>query len=133
MLMWGKRFKHGKRGVRQNTDKALDMFTKAAARGSALAMVDAGLIYWERGEKHKALDFYLMAAQLGNASAQCNLGISYLQGENFHKLFFFFFLQLILFLTFITFPKSCFRSGILIIICAFWILFLLLVIGWYLE
>ncbi|XP_004489784.1 F-box protein At1g70590 [Cicer arietinum] len=81
MLMWGKRFKHGKRGVRQNTDKALDMFTKAAARGSALAMVDAGLIYWERGEKHKALDFYLMAAQLGNASAQCNLGISYLQVE----------------------------------------------------
>ncbi|CAJ2670758.1 unnamed protein product [Trifolium pratense] len=27
MLMWGKRFKHGKRGVRQNIEKALDMFT----------------------------------------------------------------------------------------------------------
>ncbi|PNX65906.1 F-box protein at1g70590-like, partial [Trifolium pratense] len=77
--MWGKRFKHGKRGVRQNIEKALDMFTKAAARGSTLAMVDAGLIYWERGEKVKALDLYLMAAQLGNSSAQCNLGISYLQ------------------------------------------------------
>ncbi|CAK8537173.1 unnamed protein product [Lathyrus sativus] len=81
MLMWGKRFKHGKRGVCRNTEKALDMFTKAAARGSALAMVDAGLIYWERGEKIKALDLYLMAAQLGNPSAQCNLGISYLQVE----------------------------------------------------
>ncbi|KAK2374317.1 hypothetical protein P8452_47011 [Trifolium repens] len=81
MLMWGKRFKHGKRGVRQNIEKALDMFTKAAARGSALAMVDAGLIYWERGDKVKALDLYLMAAQLGNSSAQCNLGISYLQVE----------------------------------------------------
>lgn len=89
MLMWGKRFKHGKRGVCRNTEKALDMFTKAAARGSALAMVDAGLIYWERGEKIKALDFYLMAAHLGNPSAQCNLGISYLQGFHFHKLSFF--------------------------------------------
>lgn len=81
MLMWGKRLKHGKRGVRKNTEKALEMFTKAASKGSALAMVDAGLIHWERGEKDKALDFYLMAALLGNASAQCNLGISYLQVE----------------------------------------------------
>lgn len=82
MLMWGKRFKHGRRGVHTNADKALEMFTKAAARGSALAMVDAGLIHWERGEKHKALDLYLRAASLGNPSAQCNLGISYLQGFN---------------------------------------------------
>jgi TPR repeat protein len=86
MLMWGKRLKHGKRGVRKNTEKALEMFTKAASKGSALAMVDAGLIHWEKGEKDKALDFYLMAAHLGNASAQCNLGISYLQGFQFLNL-----------------------------------------------
>ncbi|KAJ1394529.1 Tetratricopeptide-like helical domain superfamily [Sesbania bispinosa] len=81
LLMWGKRFKHGRKGVRPNTEKALDSFMKAAARGSTLAMVDAGLIYWEKGEKHKALDLYLKAAELGNRSAQCNLGISYLQAE----------------------------------------------------
>lgn len=83
LLRWGKRFKHGRRGVRPNVDKALDSFTKAAVRGSALAMVDAGLIYWERGEKPKAMDLYLKAAELGNPSAQCNLGLSYLQGFSF--------------------------------------------------
>ncbi|KAK8472244.1 hypothetical protein PHAVU_002G150600 [Phaseolus vulgaris] len=81
LLRWGKRFKHGRRGVRPNADKALESFLKAAARGSALAMVDAGLIYWERGEKPKAMELYLRAAELGNPSAQCNLGISYLQAE----------------------------------------------------
>ncbi|KAL5178789.1 F-box protein [Glycine soja] len=81
LLRWGKRFKHGRRGVRPNVDKALDSFTKAAVRGSALAMVDAGLIYWERGEKPKAMELYLKAAELGNPSAQCNLGLSYLQAE----------------------------------------------------
>ncbi|XP_061372757.1 F-box protein At1g70590 [Gastrolobium bilobum] len=81
LLTWGKRFKHGRRGVRPNAEKALESFLKAAARGSALAMVDAGLIYWERGEKQKAVDLYLKAAELGNPSAQCNLGISYLQAE----------------------------------------------------
>ncbi|XP_027361431.1 F-box protein At1g70590 [Abrus precatorius] len=81
LLRWGKRFKHGRRGFRPNADKALDSFMKAAGRGSALAMVDAGLIYWERGEKAKAVELYLKAAELGNSSAQCNLGISYLQAE----------------------------------------------------
>ncbi|KAK7307241.1 hypothetical protein VNO77_40127 [Canavalia gladiata] len=81
LLRWGKRFKHGRRGVRPNAEKALESFMKAAARGSALAMVDAGLIYWERGEKHKAMELYLKGAELGNPSAQCNLGISYLQAE----------------------------------------------------
>ncbi|KAK7309727.1 hypothetical protein RJT34_06687 [Clitoria ternatea] len=81
LLRWGKRFKHGRRGVLPNADKALDSFLKAAARGSALAMVDAGLVFWERGDKHRAMELYLKAAELGNASAQCNLGISYLQAE----------------------------------------------------
>lgn len=80
LLRWGKRFKHGRDGVRPNIEKALDSFTKAAARGSALAMVDAGLIYWEMGKKEKAMALYQKAAELGDPSGQCNLGISYLQG-----------------------------------------------------
>ncbi|KAK4784904.1 hypothetical protein SAY86_001593 [Trapa natans] len=80
-LRQGKRFKHGRGGVRQNTAKALDSFLKGAACGSSLAMVDAGLIYWEMGEKDKAIELYRRAAALGNPAGQCNLGISYLQAE----------------------------------------------------
>lgn len=80
LLRWGKRFKHGRRTVRPNKGKALDSFMKAAARGSSLAMVDAGLIYWEMGEKEKAVDLYHKAAELGDPAGQCNLGLSYLQG-----------------------------------------------------
>ncbi|XP_010471057.1 PREDICTED: F-box protein At1g70590-like [Camelina sativa] len=80
-LRWGKKFKHGRGGVRANRDKALDSFLKGAALGSTLAMVDAGLVYWETGDKDKAVCLYRRAAELGDAVGQCNLGISYLQVE----------------------------------------------------
>ncbi|KAL5562936.1 hypothetical protein UlMin_032683 [Ulmus minor] len=73
------RFKHGKGGVRPNLDKALDSFLKGVARGSTLAMVDAGLVYWETGKKGKAVALYKRAAVLGDLAGQFNLGISYLQ------------------------------------------------------
>jgi hypothetical protein len=82
-LRWGKRFKHGYGGVRKNLDKALDSFLKGAARGSALAMVDAGLIYWELGHKDKAIALYHKAAELGDPAGQCNLAISFLNGTLF--------------------------------------------------
>lgn len=66
--------------MRPNRAKALDSFLKGAARGSPLAMVDAGLIYWEMGKKEKAIELYERAAVLGDPAGQCNLGISYLQG-----------------------------------------------------
>ncbi|KAF8399763.1 hypothetical protein HHK36_015633 [Tetracentron sinense] len=78
-LRWGKRFKHGRGGVRPNLHKALDSFLKGAARGSSLAMVDAGLLYWEMGNKDEGIAFYMKAALLGDPAGQCNLGISYLQ------------------------------------------------------
>ncbi|KAJ4874763.1 F-box protein [Raphanus sativus] len=81
LLRWGKRFKHGRGGVKANLDKALDSFLKGAARGSTLAMVDAGLVYWEKGEKERAVGLYRRAAELGDAVGQCNLGISYLQAQ----------------------------------------------------
>ncbi|OAY32530.1 F-box protein At1g70590 [Manihot esculenta] len=80
-LRWGKRFKHGRGGVRPNLEKALDSFLKGAARGSTLAMVDAGLLFWEMGRKEKAISLYRKAAVLGDPAGQCNLGISYLQAE----------------------------------------------------
>lgn len=81
LLKWGKRFKHGHGGVRPNIQKALDSFLKGAARGSTLAMVDAGLIYWEMGKKEESIALYRKAAELGDPTAQCNLGISYLHSE----------------------------------------------------
>ncbi|GMH01567.1 hypothetical protein Nepgr_003406 [Nepenthes gracilis] len=80
-LRWGKRFKHGRGGVRTNLQKALDSFLKGAARGSTLAMVDAGLVYWEMGRKDEGIIFYRRAAELGDPAGQCNLGIAYLQAE----------------------------------------------------
>ncbi|XP_028769363.1 F-box protein At1g70590-like [Neltuma alba] len=81
LLKRGKRFKHGRGGVSPNTGKALDSFMRAVARGSTLAMVDAGLIYWEMGERSKAIALYQKAAELGEPAGQCNLGISYLQAD----------------------------------------------------
>ncbi|MBA0624638.1 hypothetical protein Godav_009955 [Gossypium davidsonii] len=81
LLRYGKRFKHGRGGFRRNLDKALDSFLKGAARGSTLAMVDAGLIYWERGLKEEAIALYQKAAAHGDPAGQCNLGISYLHAQ----------------------------------------------------
>ncbi|OVA20631.1 F-box domain [Macleaya cordata] len=80
-VRWGKRFKHGRGGVRPNLQKALDSFLQGAARGSTLAMVDAGLIYWEMGKRDEGIAFYKRAAELGDSAGCCNLGISYLQAE----------------------------------------------------
>uniref|UniRef100_A0A7N0VEJ3 Uncharacterized protein n=1 Tax=Kalanchoe fedtschenkoi TaxID=63787 RepID=A0A7N0VEJ3_KALFE len=79
-LRWGKRYKHGL-GVRVNLEKALDSFLKGADRGSTLAMVDAGLIYWEMGKREERMALYRRAAVLGDPAGQCNLAISYLKAE----------------------------------------------------
>ncbi|EYU22526.1 hypothetical protein ABFS82_05G019400 [Erythranthe guttata] len=80
-LKWGKRFKHGRGGMKANLSKALDSFLKGAARGSTLAMVDAGLIYWEMGKREEGILWYRRAAELGDPSGQCNLAISCLQAN----------------------------------------------------
>ncbi|GJZ26755.1 F-box protein [Tanacetum coccineum] len=69
------------RSEQVNVEKAMDSFLKGAARGSTLAMVDAGLVYWEIGKKDEGVRMYKRAAELGDPAGQCNLGISYLQGE----------------------------------------------------
>ncbi|KAL5997379.1 hypothetical protein ACLOJK_008309 [Asimina triloba] len=81
LVRWGKKFKHGHGGVSANVEKALDSFLKGAARGCTPAMVDAGLVYWEMGDKEKAIAWYRKAAELGDPAGQCNLGISYLQAN----------------------------------------------------
>ncbi|XP_009796602.1 F-box protein At1g70590-like [Nicotiana sylvestris] len=80
-LKYGKNFKHGRGGVEVNLNKALDSFLQGAARGSTLAMVDAGLLYWEMGRKEQGVSFYRKAAVLGDPAGQCNLGISLLEAN----------------------------------------------------
>ncbi|KAM5567972.1 hypothetical protein ABKV19_015841 [Rosa sericea] len=80
-LTWGKQFKHGRGDFKPNVDNALKMFLKAAELGSTKAMVDAGLIFWERGDKDKAFPLYRKAAEAGDRNAQGNLGMWYLQVE----------------------------------------------------
>lgn len=80
-LREGKRYKHGRGGEKRNLSEALDFFLKGAARGSTLAMVDAGLVYWEMGRREEGIGLYRKAAELGDPVGQCNLGISLLQGN----------------------------------------------------
>ncbi|GBG64328.1 hypothetical protein CBR_g41529 [Chara braunii] len=79
---WGKRFRHGRGGVKKNQEKALDCFLKGAARGSAAAMVDAGLMLWERDRKEEAVGWYRRAAESGDAVGQCNYGLALQAGES---------------------------------------------------
>uniref|UniRef100_A0A1D1Y1J9 F-box protein At1g70590 n=1 Tax=Anthurium amnicola TaxID=1678845 RepID=A0A1D1Y1J9_9ARAE len=81
LLFSGKRFKHGHGGGPRDPQMALSSFLKGAQLGSAAAMVDAGLIYWEMGRKEEGRALYRKAAELGHPAAQCNLGISYLQAD----------------------------------------------------
>lgn len=80
-LARGKKFKHGRGGFEVNYEEALKNFLKGVARGSTLAMVDAGLLYWEMGKKEEGMNLYRRAAELGHPAGQCNLGLSYLQGS----------------------------------------------------
>nr|GEV57279.1 protein floury 1-like [Tanacetum cinerariifolium] len=50
-------------------------------RGSTLAMVNAGLVYWEIWKKDEGVRTYKRAVELNDPAGQCNLGISYLQGR----------------------------------------------------
>lgn len=79
-LARGKKFKHGRGGSPVDYEKALEAFLNGAARGSTLAMVDAGLLYWDMGNKEEGMKLYRRAAELGHPAGQCNLGLSYLQG-----------------------------------------------------
>lgn len=83
LLRWGKRFKHGYGGgaVKPDRGKALESFLKGVERGSAAAMVDAGLMYWEMGRKEEGMALYRRAAEMGYPAGQCNLGICYLEAD----------------------------------------------------
>jgi hypothetical protein len=53
--------------------------------GCAAAATDAGLLFWEAGEKEAAVGWYVRAAEDGDATAAFNLGVAYLMGEGVAK------------------------------------------------
>ncbi|RRT74040.1 hypothetical protein B296_00005986 [Ensete ventricosum] len=83
LLRLGKGYKRGRGpGIgRPNPHRALEYFLKGVDRGSAPAMVDAGLMYWEMGKKEEAEALYRRAAELGYPVGQCNLGVCYLEAD----------------------------------------------------
>ncbi|URE37812.1 SEL1 [Musa troglodytarum] len=83
LLRLGKGYKRGRGpGIgRPNPHRALEYFLKGVDRGSAPAMVDAGLMYWEMGKKEEAEALYRRAAELGYPAGQCNLGVCYLEAD----------------------------------------------------
>ncbi|KAJ8458441.1 hypothetical protein OPV22_031367 [Ensete ventricosum] len=83
LLRLGKGYKRGRGpGIgRPNPHRALEYFLKGVDRGSAPAMVDAGLMYWEMGKKEEAEALYRRAAELGYPVGPCNLGVCYLEAD----------------------------------------------------
>nr|GEU59752.1 hypothetical protein [Tanacetum cinerariifolium] len=53
-----------------NVEKALNSFLKGTARGSTLAMVGAGLVYWEIGKKNEGVRMYKRVGALGDLAGQ---------------------------------------------------------------
>jgi TPR repeat protein len=76
LVHWGKKYKHGALGEARNLSKALDCFLRGAQKGSAAAMVDAGLMLWERGDRAEAVRWYEQAAEMGDRVGQTNLAVA---------------------------------------------------------
>ncbi|XP_037485973.1 F-box protein At1g70590-like [Triticum dicoccoides] len=85
----GRRLKHGSavpagldgEGRKAARQSALGLFKRAARLGSAAAMVDAGLMCWEEGQREEAVGYYQAASELGHPVGMCNLGVSYLEAD----------------------------------------------------
>jgi len=76
-------------GVEEDVEKAVGLYTKAAAQGHAQAQCNLGLCYEEGKGIGKdiamAVALYKKAAGQGNAQAQCNLGFCYDIGQGVDK------------------------------------------------
>ncbi len=66
-------------GVKQNYNKAAELFQKAADQGRSLAQYNLGFMYYSgkgiKKDKIKAYQLWMKAAKQGNGDAQNNLDI----------------------------------------------------------
>jgi TPR repeat protein len=65
---------HGKLGLLQDQERAMELWTQAAELGSSKAHYELGVCYLEGGDLKKAKFHYEAAAMAGNEDARCNLG-----------------------------------------------------------
>jgi TPR repeat protein len=85
MYVFGNYHFHGQLGLLQDQNKAMELWTQAAALGSSKAHYNLALIY-KRGGDFKEAKFHLEAAAMaGHEAARCNLGTSEAQSGNMER------------------------------------------------
>jgi TPR repeat protein len=82
MYVLGSYHSHGQLGLQQDQEKALELWTRAAALGSSMAHFELGNIYDAGGDSKKAKIHYEAAAMAGNEVSRCNLGTMEAQSGN---------------------------------------------------
>jgi tetratricopeptide (TPR) repeat protein len=74
MCQLGFYYRNGKIGLLQDEEKAMQLWTQAAALGSSQAHSKLGHVYYEGGDLKKAKFHYEAAAMAGHEAARNNLG-----------------------------------------------------------
>lgn len=79
----------GLNGMKQDYAKALELFTKAADAGNAVAMTNIGRIYYfgkgVKKDAKKAAEYFMKAAEKGEPEGQYSLALMYDNGEGGYK------------------------------------------------
>ena len=78
-------YEHGSRGLRQDSARAMELYTRAAEFGSSNAHFQLGGIYDEGGDLKKAKFHYEDAAMAGHEIARSNLGYMEAQSGNMER------------------------------------------------
>ena len=75
IFVLGSYYYHGKRGLQQDREKSIELWTQAANLGSILAHYDLGVTYEKGGDSKKMMFHYEAAAMAGHEVARFNLGV----------------------------------------------------------
>ena len=79
MTFLGCQYANGHLGLRQDWNKALELWTRAAELGSSDAHYQIGALYYKglgvEKDAKKAIHHYELAAMAGHETARCNLGV----------------------------------------------------------
>jgi tetratricopeptide (TPR) repeat protein len=78
-------YEHGSRGLRQDSARAMELYTRAAELGSSKAHYNLGIIYNDGGDLKKAKFHLEAAAMSGHEVARNNLGIKEAQSGNMER------------------------------------------------
>jgi TPR repeat protein len=81
----GNDYYHGQLGLHQDRNKAIELWTQAAALGSSKAHFALGVYNNEEGNLKKAKIHYEAAAMAGHEAARCNLGTMEAESGNMER------------------------------------------------